>query len=215
MHTALLIVDVQKDFCEGGALPVPGGAAVAAAISEYIEDHHTEYEAIIATQDWHVDPGEHFSDTPDYRNSWPPHCIAESDGAQTHEDFETDRVDAWFHKGEYEAAYSGFEAVQAPETSTPLGAFEEEDEHTPASSSTSTTPPKSLDDWLQENDIEALDIVGLATDHCVLATAKDAMDAGYETRVLLALTAAISADSLENVIDDLEDAGVEVITDDR
>ncbi|MFB6573917.1 isochorismatase family protein [Kocuria palustris] len=204
MRTALIVVDVQNDFCEGGSLAVDGGSDVAAAISEHIEQHHGDYEAIVGTLDWHISPGSHFSEDPDFRTSWPVHCVAETEGADTHDEFETDRIEAWFRKGEYEAAYSGFEGVLAPETSTPLGAVEEDDED---------EEPIGLDDWLRDREIEAVDIVGLAADHCVRATALDAADAGYETRVLLSLSAAVSPDSLEDVIDELDDAGVEVVRD--
>ncbi|MDO5618364.1 isochorismatase family protein [Kocuria sp.] len=227
MNTALIVVDLQNDFCEGGSLAVTGGAATAAAISEYIEDHHADYAAIVATQDWHVDPGTHFSQDPDYVDTWPVHCVADSTGAEPHPDFETDRIEAWFRKGEFEAAYSGFEGVLAPETSTPLGVFEEEtaDDDGFANAEESaedearddglTVDPQaqSLDDWLRERGIEAVDVVGLATDHCVRATARDAVDAGYETRVLLALTAAVSPETVEDVLDTLEDAGVEIVRD--
>ncbi|EME36005.1 isochorismatase family protein [Kocuria palustris] len=206
MRTALIVVDVQNDFCEGGSLAVDGGSDVAAAISEHIEQHHGDYEAIVGTLDWHISPGSHFSEDPDFRTSWPVHCVAETKGADTHDEFETDRIEAWFRKGEYEAAYSGFEGVLAPETSTPLGAVEEDDE-------AEDEEPIGLDDWLRDREIEAVDIVGLAADHCVRATALDAADAGYETRVLLSLSAAVSPDSLEDVIDELDDAGVEVVRD--
>ncbi|WP_271403956.1 isochorismatase family protein [Kocuria palustris] len=206
MRTALIVVDVQNDFCEGGSLAVDGGSDVAAAISEHIEQHHGDYEAIVGTLDWHISPGSHFSEDPDFRTSWPVHCVAETEGADTHDEFETDRIEAWFRKGEYEAAYSGFEGVLAPETSTPLGAVEEDDE-------AEDEEPIGLDDWLRDREIEAVDIVGLAADHCVRATALDAADAGYETRVLLSLSAAVSPDSLEDVIDELDDAGVEVMRD--
>lgn len=206
MRTALIVVDVQNDFCEGGSLAVDGGSDVAAAISEHIEQHHGDYEAIAGTLDWHISPGSHFSEDPDFRTSWPVHCVAETEGADTHDEFETDRIEAWFRKGEYEAAYSGFEGVLAPETSTPLGAVEEDDE-------AEDEEPIGLDDWLRDREIEAVDIVGLAADHCVRATALDAADAGYETRVLLSLSAAVSPDSLEDVIDELDDAGVEVVRD--
>ena len=157
MRTALIVVDVQNDFCEGGSLAVAGGSGVAAAISEHIEQHHGDYEAVVGTLDWHISPGSHFSEDPDFRTSWPVHCVAETEGADTHDELETDRIEAWFRKGEYEAAYSGFEGVLAPETSTPLGAVEEEDED-----EAEAEDPISLDDWLRDRDIEAVDIVGLA-----------------------------------------------------
>lgn len=205
MSTALIVVDVQNDFCEGGSLAVSGGAAVAAGISEHIEARHGDYNAIVGTLDWHISPGSHFSEEPDFRTSWPVHCVAETEGAETHDDLETDRIEAWFRKGEYEAAYSGFEGVLAPETSTPLGGVEEDPEDA------DDEEPVSLDDWLRERGIDAVDIVGLAADHCVRATALDAADAGYETRVLLHLSAGVSEETTAEAIQRLEDASVEVV----
>ena len=203
MRTALLIVDVQNDFCEGGSLAVAGGAAVAAGISEHLENHHADYVAVAATQDWHVDPGEHFSDTPDFATSWPVHCVADTPGAETHPDLDTEHVTEFFRKGAYDAAYSGFEGLSAPDVDVPMGEPEE----------AADEDRVSLDDWLRERDVEAVDVVGLALDHCVLATAKDAVDAGYETRLLLPLTAPVSAEGGERAVAELEDVGVEVVTD--
>lgn len=101
MRTALVIVDIQNDFCEGGSLAVPGGAAVAAAVSEYLEDHYADYDAVAATQDWHIEPGAHFSEDPDYRTSWPVHCVAETRGAEIHPDLDTEHVGEFFRKGAY------------------------------------------------------------------------------------------------------------------
>lgn len=204
MPKALIIVDVQNDFCEGGSLATERGAEVAALISEYIETRHGDYEAIVATLDWHVNPGDHFSDTPDHKTSWPRHCVAESRGADTHENLDTDYIEAFFRKGAFEAAYSGFEGLLAPENSVMTGEREAgvavEDE----------TPKLSLDDWLQEHEITDVDVVGIATDFCVKATALDAVDAGYETRVLLDLTAPVSEEGQNEAVDELEDAGVTV-----
>ena len=201
MRTALIVVDVQNDFCEGGSLAVTGGAEVASAVSEHLENHHGDYAAVAATQDWHIDPGEHFSDAPDYVTSWPVHCVAESHGAHTHPDLDTDWIQAWFRKGEHAAAYSGFEGLLAPDADVPLGDDEDvEDE-----------PDVSLDDWLREHEIEAVDVVGLATDHCVRATALDAVEAGYETRVLVDLTAGVSEDGTRRALEEMADAGVEIV----
>ncbi len=88
---ALVIVDVQNDFCEGGSLAVAGGAAVARAISAYLAGPAAAaaYGHVVATQDHHIDPGTHFSDHPDYAASWPPHCVAGTGGADFHDDLET------------------------------------------------------------------------------------------------------------------------------
>ena len=106
MSKALIIVDVQNDFCEGGSLATARGAEVASLISEFVENNHHRYDAIVATQDWHIDPGSHFSDTPDFVDSWPVHCVAKSKGAQIHENLDTDYIEAYFRKGRFEAAYS-------------------------------------------------------------------------------------------------------------
>lgn len=204
MPKALIIVDVQNDFCEGGSLATERGAEVAALISEYIETHHGDYEAIVATLDWHVNPGNHFSDTPDYKTSWPRHCVAESRGADTHENLDTDYIEAFFRKGAFEAAYSGFEGLLAPENSVMTG------EREAGAAVEDETPKLSLDDWLQEHEITDVDVVGIATDFCVKATALDAVDAGYETRVLLDLTAPVSEEGQDDAVDELEDAGVTV-----
>lgn len=205
MAKALIIVDVQNDFCEGGSLATERGAEVASLISEYIEDNHHRYDAIIATQDWHKDPGSHFSDEPDYVKSWPVHCKADTFGAELHENLDTDYIDAYFHKGEYEAAYSGFEGLQASENSVMTG------ERDAGVAGEDDSPKTPLDDWLSENDITDVDVVGIATDFCVKATAIDAVDAGYETRVLSDLTAPVSEDGFEAAIEELEDAGVTVV----
>jgi nicotinamidase/pyrazinamidase len=107
---ALIIVDVQNDFCEGGSLAVTGGAAVARAISEHVADSG-DYGHVVATRDFHVDPGAHFSDHPDYAASWPPHCVAGTSGADFHPDLNTGAVEAVFAKGAHAAAYSGFEGA--------------------------------------------------------------------------------------------------------
>lgn len=205
MSKALIIVDVQNDFCPGGSLATENGADVAAAISEYVEVHHTDYDAIVATQDWHKDPGSHFSETPDYKNSWPVHCKAETNGAETHQNLDTDYIEAFFRKGEFEAAYSGFEGILAPEDTVMTG---ERDAH---ENPEDNTPKLSLDDWLQERDITEVDVVGIATDFCVKATALDAVDAGYETQVLAELTAPVSDEGFEDALEELEDGGVTVV----
>jgi len=204
MAKALIIVDVQNDFCAGGALATDRGAKVASLISEYVEDNHHRYEAVVATQDWHIDPGAHFSDTPDFVDSWPVHCVANTEGAEIHPNLDTDYIEAYFRKGRYEAAYSGFEGLQAPEESVMTG------EHEPGATLDDEGPKTPLADWLDEHEIQDVDIVGIATDYCVLATAKDAVDAGYETRVLIDLTAPVHENKLDEVIAEMEDEGITV-----
>src|SRR5437899_11709101 len=109
MARALIIVDVQKDFCEGGSLAVAGGAAVAACISTLLAEHADRFDHVVATQDHHIDPGAHFGSPPDYVDTWPPHCVAGTPGADFHPALDTDRIEAVFIKGEHAAAYSGFE----------------------------------------------------------------------------------------------------------
>src|SRR5215469_14463182 len=114
---ALIIVDVQNDFCEGGSLAVAGGAAVARAISSLLAGEHG-YDHVVATQDFHIDPGSHFSEHPDYAASWPTHCVAGTPGQDFHPDLDTRPVEAVFRKGAHAAAYSGI--VGTARDGTPL-----------------------------------------------------------------------------------------------
>jgi len=209
MARALIIVDVQNDFCEGGALAVSGGAAVAGAISDYLDAHHQHFDHIVATQDWHIEPGSHFSDDPDMVDSWPPHCRAGSKGAELHPDLDSEYVQAYFRKGQYAAAYSGFEGVLAPEDEVPMG---ERPVGGPASAAPEDSDPEDaigLDDWLQSHDVEELVVVGIATDYCVKATALDAVQAGYAVTVIGSLTTGIAED-LSSTYAELEENGVEL-----
>ncbi|MGV0791997.1 isochorismatase family protein [Mycolicibacterium sp. XJ1819] len=180
---ALIIVDVQNDFCEGGSLAVTGGADVARGVSELLAGRH-DYAYVVATKDFHIDPGEHFSDAPDYRASWPRHCVVGTPGAEFHPQFDPSAVQAVFHKGHHSAAYSGFEGID--EDGTPLA------------------------DWLRERGVDAVDVVGIATDYCVAATASDAAKAGFATRVLLDLTAGVAPESTAEAVDNMRAAGVQV-----
>jgi len=211
MSRALIIVDVQNDFCEGGALAVEGGAGVAAAISDYVDAHHGEFDHIVATQDWHIDPGAHFSETPDFKDSWPPHCVAGTRGAELHPDLDTEYIQAYFQKGQFAAAYSGFEGLLAPEDAVPTG--ERQPGAAPDDLSPDNFPPSDeaigLDDWLQSHDVEDVVVVGIATDFCVMATSLDAVQAGYSVTVIRSLTAGI-ADDLEDAIAEMELGGVDI-----
>ncbi len=204
MAKALIIVDVQNDFCEGGTLAVAGGADLASEISELLADS-LDYDFVVATQDWHVDPGTHFSETPDFRTSWPEHCRAGSKGAALHRNLDTEDIDAYFRKGKYDAAYSGFDGLLAPDDEVAVG---EREAHESAQDSTES--PVSLDDWLRENDVDDVVIVGIATDHCVRATALDAVNAGYNTTVLRDFLVGVDEDASEEALEELEEAGVEV-----
>jgi nicotinamidase/pyrazinamidase len=180
---ALIIVDVQNDFCEGGSLAVTGGSAVASGITQLLASRPV-YAHVVATKDFHIDPGEHFSDNPDYRVSWPRHCVVGTPGADFHPQFDAGPVEAVFHKGHYSAAYSGFEGTDDDGT--------------------------ALADWLRQRGVDEVDVVGIATDYCVQATAADAAKAGFSTRVLLDLTAGVAPESTAKAVEDLQAAGVEV-----
>lgn len=208
MSRALIIVDVQNDFCEGGSLAVPGGAAVAAAISEYLDAHNSEFDHVVATQDWHIDPGSHFSETPDYKDSWPRHCVAGTRGADLHPDLDTEYIDAYFRKGQFTAAYSGFEGLLAPEDAVPTG--ERQAGGLPGTPSLEPDEDAiGLDDWLQSHDVEDVVVVGIATDYCVKATALDAVQAGYGVTVVRSLTAGIAED-LEDTVAEMELGGADI-----
>jgi nicotinamidase/pyrazinamidase len=182
---ALLIVDVQNDFCEGGSLAVSGGAEVARSIGAFLAGPDRDsYAHIVATQDHHVDPGAHFSAAPDYVGTWPPHCVAGTRGSDFHPSLDPAGFEAVFRKGAHSAAYSGFEGADAD--GVPLAA------------------------WLRERGVTAVDIAGIATDHCVRATATDAATAGFTTRVLLDLTAGVAADTTKAALDEMRTAGVEL-----
>lgn len=178
---ALIVVDVQNDFCEGGSLAVAGGAATAGRISDLLAGEHG-YDVIVATRDHHIDPGDHFAPEPDFRDTWPVHCVAGTPGADFHPELTFRAFDAVFYKGQHEAAYSGFEGA--------------------------TTRGDSLADWLKAQDMEQVDVCGIATDHCVRATALDAAEAGFETTVLLGLTAAVSPERMDEIALEFADATV-------
>lgn len=188
---ALIIVDVQFDFVEDGSLAVTGGREVARRIAEELIIEGHPYDLIVTTQDWHIDPGEHFSESPDFVKSWPRHCVAETEGAAILPAIEEqlDSIDTpreIILKGQYEDAYSGF-----------MGRTAEGD---------------SLAQVLGEADIEKVDVVGLAYDHCVAATAMDSAREGFRTRVLSYYTAGISPERIAHIQkNDFPEEGVQVI----
>jgi nicotinamidase/pyrazinamidase len=191
---ALVVVDVQNDFCEGGSLAVAGGAAVAAEVTAYLRGHREgdgqpAYATVVGTLDWHIDPGTHFSSHPDFVDSWPEHCVVGHDGSRSHHAIDPTLIEAWFRKGEHAAAYSGFEG------------------HTEEADGSST----GLADWLRGRGIVAVDVVGIATDHCVRATALDAVKAGFATRVLLDLTVGVAAPTTVVALEQLRAAGAELV----
>lgn len=186
MSRALVVVDVQNDFCEEGSLAVAGGASVAVAITDHMRANGGRYHVVVTTQDWHRDPGDHFSDSPDFVDTWPPHCVVGTAGAELHGSLETSSVRATFRKGEYEAAYSGFEGLTEGADGTPV----------------------ALAPWLRSHGVDSVDIVGIATDHCVRATALDAAAEGFETQVLLSMTAGVAPETTAKALGQLQEAGV-------
>lgn len=180
---ALIVVDVQRDFCEGGSLAVAGGAALAGAIGRYLAGSD-DYGHVVATQDFHINPGDHFSDHPDYISSWPPHCRAGTAGAEFHPDLDTRRFEAIFRKGAYDAGYSGFSG---------------HDEY-----------GMTLADWLRQHHVDEVDVVGIATEHCVRRTAEDAAAQGWATRVLVDLTSGVGEKSTSAALQELRAVGVEI-----
>lgn len=182
---ALVVVDVQNDFCEGGSLAVAGGAAVAEKIDALLGTGHG-YDHVIATTDCHVDPGGHFSESPDFATSWPRHCVAGTSGAELHPGLDPSGIEMVFRKGAHGAAYSGFEG---------------------------TADGVGLADWLREHGVDKIDVVGIATDYCVRATALDAARAGFATRVLLDLTVGVAPESTAAALAELSAAGVELVSD--
>lgn len=212
MSRALIIVDVQNDFCEGGSLAVKGGAEVAGAISEYVDAHHGQFDHIVATQDWHIEPGGHFAENPDFIDTWPPHCVAGTRGAELHPDLDTEYIQAYFQKGQFTAAYSGFEGILAPEDAVPTGDRKAGVMPLPddAEAFAADEDAIGLDDWLQSHDVEDVVIVGIATDYCVMATSLDAVQAGYSVTVIRELTAGIAAD-LDDAYAEMELGGVDLV----
>jgi nicotinamidase/pyrazinamidase len=188
MARALIVVDVQNDFCEGGSLPVAGGAAVASDIGELLhhwtrrDDHAPSYDVVVATKDHHIDPGGHWSREPDYADTWPVHCRVGTDGEAFHPNLDPQPFDAIFLKGEHAAAYSGFEGR--------------------------TREGVALADWLREHRVDQVDVCGVATDHCVRATALDAVRNGFVTTLLVDLCAGVAPESTEAALAEMREAGV-------
>jgi nicotinamidase/pyrazinamidase len=197
MTKALLIVDVQNDFIEGGTLAVTGGAAVARKLATYIRRNHKDYNFVIASQDWHIEPGDHWADTPDYVDTWPIHCEAGTKGAELYpllaealgEKILNENLDlVRIVKGQYKAAYSAFEGY-------------EKDENQYA----------TLDKFLKENGVTELDVVGLATDHCVRATALDALNLGLKVNVLTDYIAGVNPERSEKALEELKAEGATIV----
>jgi nicotinamidase/pyrazinamidase len=183
MTRALIIADPQRDFCEGGSLGVAGGAAAVSRIDRLLNGDHG-YAQVIASRDHHIDPGGHFAAEPDFVDSWPPHCLVGSMGAEFHDNLTYRDFAAVFYKGHYAPAYSAFEGV--------------------------TADGERLSAWLRERKVDQIDVCGIATDYCVRATALDAVREGFDTRVLLDLTAAVAPERVAEVSAELAAAGVAI-----
>ncbi|MGH3447628.1 MAG: nicotinamidase [Nocardioidaceae bacterium] len=191
MTVGLIVVDVQNDFCEGGSMGVEGGADVALRIGAMLHSwqqaapEDREYDVVVATRDHHIDPGDHFSDDPDFQHSWPVHCVVGTDGAAFHPNLDPQPFDAVFCKGEYEAAYSGFEGKEERQGS-------------------------DLASWLRDHGVTRVDVCGIATDYCVRQTALDSAREGFSTRVLTELAAGVAADTTEAALAEFRAAGITV-----
>ena len=185
MSRALIVVDVQPTFCEGGALPVEGGNACAQRIAEFVAHNRDEYCFIVTTQDWHIDPGAHFSDSPDFVDTWPPHGVADTDEARLHPALAQLKADAAIKKGQYAAAYSGFEGTDEAGL--------------------------ALADLLRARGVTDVDVVGLAQSHCVCETALDAKKEGFEARILSDLTEPVSPETAVTATERLDAAGIDQI----
>lgn len=188
-NRALIVVDVQNDFCPGGSMGTERGAEVAAAISDHLRDGRN-YGVVVGTKDWHIDPAGHFAPegvAPDFEETWPVHCVAGSPGADSHPDLDTSLIDVWFLKGEYTAAYSGFEGHREGESGTGLA------------------------DWLRSRDVTEVTVCGIATDFCVRATALDAVAEGFSVELLGALCAPVSEPGGAVAVEQVKGAGVTVV----
>ena len=185
-RSGLVVVDVQNDFCEGGSLPVAGGNAAAAGIADLVRRRRHAYPAVVFTRDWHIDPGPHFADDPDYRTTWPNHCVAGTPGARFHPALgEVKGHGVVVSKGAHQAAYSGFEGVSGDGT--------------------------GLADLLRRAGVDRLDVCGIATDHCVRATVLDALAEGFAVRVLLELCAGVAPETTEAALAEMADAGAVLV----
>lgn len=185
---ALLIVDVQPTFCEGGALGVEGGGEVAERIAAYVAANRSKYAAVATTQDWHIEPGEHFATAPaepDFVNTWPVHGVAGTAEAELHPALADVNADVSVKKGQYDHGYSGFDGV--------------------------TEAGETLAEALQKRGITAVDVVGIAESHCVRATALDARELGMEVRVMADMTVPVTEDQGESARKEMIAAGVEYL----
>lgn len=200
MSKALIVVDVQPTFCEGGELGVQGGNAVAERIAAFVSEHRGDYAYMATTQDWHIEPGSHFSEHPDFVDTWPPHGRASTPNAQLHPAIAALGIAHHFKKGQYSAAYSGFEGIEDNTDAIPSRdevKAQEQAGHTLANA-------------LKAAGIDHVDVVGIAESHCVKATALDAKQLGYGVTVFSDLTVPVSPESGEAARVAMREAGVEL-----
>ena len=198
MAKALIVVDVQPTFCEGGELGVEGGNAVAERIAEYVETHRNEYSYVATTQDWHVEPGRHWSDDPDYVDTWPVHGKAGTANAGLHPAIAALGIGHHFKKGQYSPSYSGFEGLEDNTDRIP----------TREEVAADLTAGRTLANALEAAGITRVDVVGLAESHCVKETALDARKLGYETHVIEELTEPVSEELGVDARRQMREAGV-------
>lgn len=190
MSRALLIVDVQNDFVEGGALGVTGGTDVAARISTHLAERASDYTLVAASRDWHAadsSNGGHFhapGEEPDFNLTWPVHCVSGESGAEYAPGFATDRVTHHLRKGMGVPAYSAFEGV--------------------------TDHGEALATVLREAGVTELDVVGLATDHCVRASVLDACSEGFGVRLLEGMHAGVAPETSAAALEEMTAAGASV-----
>lgn len=191
MAKALFIIDVQNDFCEGGSLAVAGGEKVAAGISEFLSKHADDYDLVVASRDWHDadnDNGGHFAKDgthPDFVNNWPVHCVAGSLGAEYHPNLVLDQIQVHIEKGQGHPSYSAFEGT--------------------------TRDGRTLLEVLKEHGITSIDVTGLATDYCVLASSLDARKNGMDVTVLSDLVAGVATESTKDAVEKMSAAGCEIV----
>ena len=181
---ALIVVDVQPTFCEGGELGVDGGNAVAERIATFVKQHRADYDYIATTQDWHIEPGDHWSEQPDFVDTWPVHGKAGTPNAELHPAIAALNIAHHFKKGQYSAAYSGFEGIE--DNSDRIQSREQVAAELEAGHTLATA--------LADANVLRVDVVGIAESHCVKETALDAQRLGYDVRVFTDLTVPVSAE---------------------
>lgn len=197
---ALIIVDVQPTFCEGGELGVAGGSAVADRIAQYVNMHRNDYTYIATTQDWHIEPGSHFSEHPDFVDSWPKHGLAGTANAELMPQIAALELSHHFKKGQYASAYSGFEGIEDNtaniQTREEFAAMQQEG--------------RTLARSLQDAGVDHVDVVGLAESHCVKETALDARKLGYAVTVFEDMTEPVSENQGIEARNEMTEAGIEL-----